>query len=288
MQKTNQTQEHSKCSERNVISKKLDEDQPLKKRVLIGTAIVGLGISIFLTHQVLGAPTEEVIDNPVETTSISDAILERESQLVEITAEDLATQEVVKDKIETIEEEKNEFQVDEDLKKSIQNTTQLGTTIALNPIEEEEIVEEKEETIEVSTNSDNQTSDVETTSEPEIEVESEPEVEPEPVTYTYSGSILTAYAGVNYGPTGKETYYNLDMSGVVSIMRGMGFDEENYPYWVREDGCKMLGPYIMVAANLDMFPRGSTVECSLGTALVCDTGGFAASNPTQLDIATTW
>lgn len=108
------------------------------------------------------------------------------------------------------------------------------------------------------------------------------------VEYTYSGGILTASKGVNYGPQGKETYYNLDMSGVVSIMRSMGFDEENYPYWVREDGCKMLGPYIMVAANLGVFPRGSTIECSLGTALVCDTGGFAAGNPTQLDIATTW
>ena len=59
-------------------------------------------------------------------------------------------------------------------------------------------------------------------------------------------------------------------------------------YWVREDGCKMLGPYIMCAANLNRFPRGTTVESSLGTCLVCDTGGFAASNPTQLDIATNW
>ena len=78
------------------------------------------------------------------------------------------------------------------------------------------------------------------------------------------------------------------MSGVVSIMRNMGFSSEDYPYWVREDGCKMLGPYIMCAANLDRFPRGTTVESSLGTCLVCDTGGFAASNPTQLDIATNW
>ena len=78
------------------------------------------------------------------------------------------------------------------------------------------------------------------------------------------------------------------MQGVVSIMRGMGFSEEEYPYWVREDGVKMLGQYVMVAAHLGVFPRGTTVESSLGTALVCDTGGFAASNPTQLDIATAW
>lgn len=44
--------------------------------------------------------------------------------------------------------------------------------------------------------------------------------------------------GVNYYNGNKETYYNLDMSGCVSIMRNMGNTDE---YWVREDGCKMLG-----------------------------------------------
>ena len=78
------------------------------------------------------------------------------------------------------------------------------------------------------------------------------------------------------------------MSGVVSVMRNMGFDEENYPYWVREDGCKMLGNYIMVAADLGVRKRGTLVETSLGTALVCDTGSFAASNHNQIDIATNW
>lgn len=102
---------------------------------------------------------------------------------------------------------------------------------------------------------------------------------------SWNGSVLSASAGVNYGPTGKETYYNLDMSGVVSIMRSMGNNDE---YWIRGDGCKMLGNYIMVAANLNVFPRGSLVETSLGTGIVCDTGGFASGNATQLDIATTW
>lgn len=102
---------------------------------------------------------------------------------------------------------------------------------------------------------------------------------------SWNGSVLSPSAGVNYGPSGKETYYNLDMSGVVSIMRGMG---NNDPYWVREDGCKMLGNYIMVAAHLGTHPRGSLVETSLGTGIVCDTGGFAAGNANQLDIATTW
>jgi len=59
-------------------------------------------------------------------------------------------------------------------------------------------------------------------------------------------------------------------------------------YWVREDGVKMYGDYVMVAADLNTHPRGSLVESSLGTAIVVDTGGFAASNPNQLDIATAW
>jgi len=78
------------------------------------------------------------------------------------------------------------------------------------------------------------------------------------------------------------------MDYIVSVMRDMGFSEESYPYWVREDGVKMLGPYVMVAADLSLHPRGTTVETSLGTGLVCDTGGFVEWNPTNIDIATDW
>lgn len=102
---------------------------------------------------------------------------------------------------------------------------------------------------------------------------------------SWEGSVLTATAGVNEGPTGRETYYNMEMSGVVDIMRGMGNADD---YWVRDDGVKMLGDYVMVAANLDKYPRGSVVDSSLGKAIVCDTGGFAAYNADQLDIATAW
>ena len=105
---------------------------------------------------------------------------------------------------------------------------------------------------------------------------------------SYSGSKLTRSRGSIQGPSGKETYYNLNMSGVVSIMRRMGFSESEYPYNVRADGVKCLGPYVMVAAHLGNRPRGSKVQTSLGTGIVCDTGGFAAGNPTQIDIATAW
>ena len=102
---------------------------------------------------------------------------------------------------------------------------------------------------------------------------------------TWTGQRLTPYLGTINGPSGKETYYNLDMSGVIAIMRRMGNTD---PYWVREDGCKMLGPYIMVAAHLGLRPRGSLVETSLGMGIVCDTGLFALTNPYQIDIAVNW
>ena len=94
--------------------------------------------------------------------------------------------------------------------------------------------------------------------------------------------VLTPSKGVNYFNGRKETYYNLDMSGCVLIMRGLGNNDE---YWVRSDGCKMLGNYIMCAANLSFYPRGSLVETSLGTAIVVDTG-YLESN--QIDIAVSW
>lgn len=112
--------------------------------------------------------------------------------------------------------------------------------------------------------------------------------EPDLAEFVWDGPVLTKRAGTVQGPSGKETYYNLPMQGVVRIMRNMGFSESEFPFWVREDGVKMLGPYVMVAANLRVHPRGSVVECSLGHALVCDTGGFARSNPYQLDVATNW
>lgn len=115
-----------------------------------------------------------------------------------------------------------------------------------------------------------------------------PEDTTEDVTTEYH-SVLTEEGGVNYYNGIKETYYNLDMSYVVELMRYEGYSEEDYPYSVSdENGCKMLGNYIMVAANLDRYPKGTIVETSLGMGIVCDTGEFAVSNPNQFDIAVTW
>lgn len=99
---------------------------------------------------------------------------------------------------------------------------------------------------------------------------------------------LNSTNGSVTGPSGKETYYNLPMDGVIRIMRQRGYSEEEYPYWVRSDGVKMFGDYVMVAASLDIRPKGTILECSKGTAIVVDTGDFANTNKTQLDIAVTW
>jgi hypothetical protein len=101
----------------------------------------------------------------------------------------------------------------------------------------------------------------------------------------WTGQKLTRSAGTVVGPSGKETYYNLNMSGVVSIMKASGYD---YEYWERADGVKMYGDYIMVAANLSTRPRGTIIETSLGTAMVCDTGSFVYGNPNQIDVAADW
>ena len=106
------------------------------------------------------------------------------------------------------------------------------------------------------------------------------------VTYTTpSGACLTPTSGIYWFGEQLETYYNLDMSTVVAVAQSSGIAGD---YWVRSDGCKMLGDYIMVAACYDVHPYGSTVQTSLGTGIVVDTGGFAANNPTQIDIAVNW
>lgn len=105
--------------------------------------------------------------------------------------------------------------------------------------------------------------------------------------YDESQPHLTKRSGVFYGPSGKETYYNLPMGRVINYMRDLGYTTEEYPYWVRSDGAKMLGDYVMVAADLSVYSKGSIVPTSLGKGIVCDTGAFAGSS-VALDIAVNW
>ena len=101
-------------------------------------------------------------------------------------------------------------------------------------------------------------------------------------------SPLTASMGRNRYTTAsgilrEETYYDLDMSIVMRNCGGGGY------YTVREDGVKVdKDGYVIIAAQLDRYPRCTIVETSLGLGKVYDTGGFALVNPEQFDIATDW
>ena len=97
--------------------------------------------------------------------------------------------------------------------------------------------------------------------------------------------VLDANLGRVQGPQEIETYYNLPMDKVVQIMRDKGYTEADYPYYVREDGIKMLGDFIIVAADLNKYPKGTVVQTSLGQGIVCDT--YTASED-LFDIAVNW
>lgn len=109
--------------------------------------------------------------------------------------------------------------------------------------------------------------------------------EPTPAYNPPTGGCLTPSGGVHNGPSGLETYYNLPMDGVIEQARNFGIEGE---YWIREDGVKMYGDYVILACNRDVHPMGTLVETSLGTGISLDTGGFAEGNPTQVDVATAW
>ena len=57
-------------------------------------------------------------------------------------------------------------------------------------------------------------------------------------------------------------------------------------YWVREDGCKMYGDFIMCAGHKSRY--GEIVETSRGLGIILDTGDFAKKEPTTIDMAVNW
>ena len=77
----------------------------------------------------------------------------------------------------------------------------------------------------------------------------------------WNGPKLTKSKGAIQGPTGKETYYNLPMKKVVDSLRVTNGITDKYR--IRNDGVKMIGPYVMVAANLKTFPKGTIVKTTL-------------------------
>ncbi len=168
---------------------------------------------------------------------------------------------------------------------TISNNTIGNNTVSNNSFEK--LIEEKINFEEH--NIDNNNEIIENSNTITLEYTKITNVSDNSINNNYNGMMLTSQLGRITGPSGgEETYYDLDMGKVVQNMRMMGYDELNYPYWIRDDGCKMLGEYVMVAANLKVHPRGSYVQTSLGTGLVCDTGDFASNNKNQIDIATNW
>jgi len=102
------------------------------------------------------------------------------------------------------------------------------------------------------------------------------------------GLGLTKSKGVNQfqdsgGVIHRETYYDLPMSRVMQNCGQGGY------YTVRDDGVKVdRDGYVIIAANLNLYPRCSVVETSVGLGKVYDTGGFATVHPHGWDIATDW
>lgn len=94
--------------------------------------------------------------------------------------------------------------------------------------------------------------------------------------------VLTAGLGrIQYG-NHVETWYDLPMNKVIQRSQEAGIPCE---YWVREDGVKMFGQWVIVAAHPKV-TRYSLVETSLGQGIVLDR--HTAGDTELYDIATVW
>ena len=95
--------------------------------------------------------------------------------------------------------------------------------------------------------------------------------------------ILTARAGrITYNGH-PETWYDLNMTRVCERAQQNGIEGD---MWIREDGVKMYGPWVIVAADWDLHPYGSVMETSQGDGIVLDT--HTAKDRSIVDIATDW
>lgn len=99
--------------------------------------------------------------------------------------------------------------------------------------------------------------------------------------------VLTKKGGVNYYKGQKETYYNLDMTRIYEKAdKNFG---SHHKKWIRDDGVKMYGPYVVLAVPFDVYPYGTTdIPTSLGLGIALDTGKFAETNKNAVDVAVDW
>ena len=138
-----------------------------------------------------------------------------------------------------------------------------------------------------------------------------PEYKPNP---NYTGQVLTKSLGRVQGPQAEETYYNLNMSGCFgnvygkadldASMASLGLTTDDI--YTSDSGLKMLGNYIMVAADVlpttdangnevpAQFRKGDIVQTSLGPGIVVDhcagahTRTVNGNTVPQFDIAANW
>ena len=93
--------------------------------------------------------------------------------------------------------------------------------------------------------------------------------------------------GVKYYNGTKETYYNLDMKRIYA--KADANFGSHHKKWIRDDGVKMYGPYVVLAVPFDVYPYGTTdIPTSLGLGIALDTGEFAETNKNQIDVAVDW
>lgn len=94
--------------------------------------------------------------------------------------------------------------------------------------------------------------------------------------------ILTAALGRVTFNGHTETWYDLPMENVIQRSQDAGIPCE---YWVRDDGVKMFGQWVIVAAHPSK-TRYSMIDTSLGEGIILDT--HEMSDTELYDIATTW
>jgi uncharacterized protein YabE (DUF348 family) len=117
---------------------------------------------------------------------------------------------------------------------------------------------------------------------------SNPTLETDVIGLRNDGEGLTKDKGAQFwtdtnGVTHRETYYDLNMTAAMEACGQGGH------YSVRPDGAKVdADGYIIVAADLAIYPKCTVVQTSLGPAKVYDTGGFVSRYPEGFDLATDW
>ena len=95
-------------------------------------------------------------------------------------------------------------------------------------------------------------------------------------------AVLTAGLGKVTYQGHIETWYNLNMTNVVQRAQNMGIPCEQ---WTRDDGVKMFGPWVIVAAHPSKI-RYTRVQTSLGEGIILDT--HEMDDTELIDIATEW